>query len=161
MENYPYNSIPKCYGLLDMEALNQAGITQIQNYPTLQLKGENVMIGFIDTGIDYQNQVFRHLDGSTRIAGIWDQTIQKGVPPQGLFYGSEYSTEKINEALQSDISKEEVPTMDENGHGTHMAGILGATGKKMKGIAYESEFVIVKLLKSNILEGQIEENFPV
>ncbi|MEF9840050.1 MAG: S8 family peptidase [Lachnospiraceae bacterium] len=148
LENYPYNSIPKCYGLLDMEALNQAGITQIQNYPTLQLKGENVMIGFIDTGIDYQNQVFRHLDGSTRIAGIWDQTIQKGVPPQGLFYGSEYSTEKINEALQSDISKEEVPTMDENGHGTFLASVAAGSANvdaRFLGAAPESTIGVVKL----------------
>ena len=41
---YPYRAIPKCYSLLSMEALNQAGILAIQNYPTLQLKGKNVMI---------------------------------------------------------------------------------------------------------------------
>ena len=29
------------------------------------------MIGFLDTGIDYQNPVFQHLDKTTRIAGIW------------------------------------------------------------------------------------------
>lgn len=42
---YTYLSIPKCYSLLSMEALNQSGILAIQNYPTLQLKGNNVMIG--------------------------------------------------------------------------------------------------------------------
>ena len=41
------------------------------------------MIGFLDTGIDYQNRVFRNLDGTTRIVGIWDQTIQTGRTPQG------------------------------------------------------------------------------
>ena len=43
------------------------------------------MIGFLDTGIDYQNRVFRNLDGTTRIVGIWDQTIQTGRTPQGLY----------------------------------------------------------------------------
>lgn len=81
---YPYRAIPKCYSLLSMEALNQAGILAIQNYPTLQLKGKNVMIGFVDTGIDYTNSIFRNLDGSTRIAGIWDQTIQTGAPPDSF-----------------------------------------------------------------------------
>ena len=57
----------------------------IQNYPTLQLKGNNVMIGFIDTGIDYVNSIFRSLDGSTRIAGISDQTVQSGAPPENFF----------------------------------------------------------------------------
>ena len=51
-ERYSYNAVPQCYTLLGMEALNQAGILLIQNYPTLQLKGSGVMIGFVDTGID-------------------------------------------------------------------------------------------------------------
>ena len=66
-ERYSYNAVPQCYTLLGMEALNQAGILLIQNYPTLQLKGSGVMIGFVDTGIDYTGSVFRNLDGSTRI----------------------------------------------------------------------------------------------
>ena len=78
-----------------MEALNVAGISAVQNYPTLQLMGSNVMIGFIDTGIDYRNPIFSNIDGSTRIAGIWDQTIQVGTHPKGLDYGSEYTEEMI------------------------------------------------------------------
>lgn len=84
LDRFTYGAIPKCYTLLDTEALNEAGISQIQNYPTLKLTGKGVMIGFIDTGIDYQNPIFRNVDGTTRIAGIWDQTIQEGTPPQGL-----------------------------------------------------------------------------
>ena len=68
----------------DRDTLNQAGILPIQNYPTLQLKGNGILIGFIDSGIDYTNTVFRNLDGSTRIAAIWDQTIQTGTPPDGF-----------------------------------------------------------------------------
>ena len=79
LNRFTYASIPQCYSLLGMDALNQTGILPIQNYPTLQLKGGNVMIGFIDTGIDYENPIFRNLDGSTRIAAIWDQTIQTGL----------------------------------------------------------------------------------
>ena len=48
--NYVYTSIPKCYGLMDVDALNAAGVYQIQNQPFLNLKGQGVMIGFIDTG---------------------------------------------------------------------------------------------------------------
>ena len=84
LENYSYFSIPKCYSLLSMQALNQAGILPIQNHSTLQLSGKQVMIGFLDTGIDYQNPVFQHLDKTSRIAGIWDQTIQSGTPPESL-----------------------------------------------------------------------------
>ena len=51
LENYSYFSIPKCYSLLSMQALNQAGILPIQNHSTIQLSGKQVMIGFLDTGI--------------------------------------------------------------------------------------------------------------
>ena len=100
-ERFSYASVPQCYALLDMAAMNQAGITPVQNYPTLQLMGRGVMIGFIDTGIDYQNAVFRNLDGTTRIAGIWDQTVQTGEPPEGFAYGSSYTEEMINQALRT------------------------------------------------------------
>ena len=53
------------------------------------------MIGFLDTGIDYQNPVFQHLDKTTRIAGIWDQTIQSGTPPESFDYGSHYTPDMI------------------------------------------------------------------
>ena len=124
LDRFTYGVIPKCYTLLDTEALNEAGISQIQNYPTLKLTGKGVMIGFIDTGIDYQNPIFRNLDGTTRIAGIWDQTIQEGAPPQGFVYGTEYTEEKINEALQRENPLEVVPSKDENSHGTFLARVL-------------------------------------
>lgn len=134
-ENYSYNSIPKCYTLLDTSAMTQAGILQVQNYPTLNLQGTGVLIGFIDTGIDYQNQVFRNIDGSTRIAGIWDQTIQEGQPPNGLLYGTEYRQEQINRALRSGNPFQVVPSVDENGHGTFMASIAAG------GANEENEFI--------------------
>lgn len=34
---YGYNSIPNCYALLDMEAMNETGISVLQNYPGLNL----------------------------------------------------------------------------------------------------------------------------
>ena len=74
----------------------------MQNYPALQLKGKGVLIGFLDSGIDYQNKVFRNLDGTTRIAALWDQTIQSGTPPRDFFYGSEYRKEEIDLALSSE-----------------------------------------------------------
>ena len=69
LRQYWYGAIPKCYTLLDMQPLDAAGIITLQNYPTLQLMGEGIMIGFLDTGIDYTHPVFRNLDGTTRIAG--------------------------------------------------------------------------------------------
>ena len=65
--NYTYTAIPKCYALLDTTALDASGITRLQNQPVLALKGEGVLVGIIDTGVDYTNPLFRYSDGSSRI----------------------------------------------------------------------------------------------
>lgn len=148
VERFSYNAIPKCYALLDMEALNQAGILQVQNYPTLQLMGEGIMIGFIDSGIDYTNSIFRNLDGSTRIISIWDQTIQSGDSPEGLDYGTEYTEEMINLALQSENPTNLVETTDEIGHGTFVASVAAGGAdveQQFLGAAPEASLVVVKL----------------
>lgn len=148
LPRYSYNSIPKCYAPASMETLNQAGILPVQNYPTLQLKGNDVLIGFMDSGIDYQNPVFRSLDGSTRIAAIWDQTVQSGTPPEGFSYGSEFTRDQINEALRSETPLEIVPSADETGHGTYAAGLAAGgadAGEGFLGAAPESTIAVVKL----------------
>lgn len=50
IQNYGYASIPKCYTLMDEAALEASGILRIQNQPALGLKGQGVLIGFLDTG---------------------------------------------------------------------------------------------------------------
>ena len=145
---YWYSTIPKCYTLLDMQPLDAAGIITLQNYPTLQLMGDGIMIGFLDTGIDYQNRVFRNLDGTTRIVGIWDQTIQTGRTPQGLYYGTEYTEEMINTALRSEDPLQIVPSVDTDGHGTFVASAAAGgaeVGKQFLGAAPEASIAMVKL----------------
>lgn len=144
----PYYSIPRCYTPLDMGALNAAGITAVQNYPGLELKGQEMLIGFLDTGIDYPNAVFRGLDGSTRILGIWDQTIQDGNPPEGFCYGSAYTREDINKALRQEDPFSFVPTRDEDGHGTFTASVAAGSANvenQFVGAAPEAMIAMVKL----------------
>lgn len=38
-------------------------------------KGAGTMIGFLDTSIGFTNRLFRNPNGTTRILGIWDQTL--------------------------------------------------------------------------------------
>lgn len=147
-DKYSYNSIPKCYTLIDTEAMTAAGITQIQNYPTLNLQGTGVMIGFIDTGIDFQNPIFRNLDGSTRIAGIWDQTIQEGTPPETFLYGTEFTREMIDEALRSENPLRIVQSVDENSHGTFLASVAAGSVNEENGFigaAPDATIAVVKL----------------
>lgn len=148
IERYGYNSIPGCYALVDQEAMNTAGISTVQNYPALGLQGNGIMIGFVDTGIDYRNSLFRKMDGSTRIAAIWDQTIQTGTLPEGFTYGSEYTQEMINEALRAEDPASIVPSMDEDGHGTFMASVASGNEdveNRFLGAAPKAVISMVKL----------------
>lgn len=154
IEQYTYSSIPKCFGLLDTSALEESGILQLQTNPALALKGQGVLVGFVDTGITYENKCFRNIDGSTRIAAIWDQTaspdesIESNQPPEGFQYGVEYTREEINFALLSDNPREIVPQQDTNGHGTLLASITcgseDASGNFVGAVPY-SELLVVKL----------------
>ena len=148
LEKFNYNSIPNCYAPTSMDTMNQTGILPLQTYPTLQLTGKGVLIGFLDSGIDYQNPIFRNLDGSTRIAAIWDQTIQSGTPPEHFAYGSEYTREMIDEALSLDDPLELVPSSDTDGHGTFTASLAAGSGNPSEaflGAAPDSVIAVVKL----------------
>lgn len=166
LQDFPYQAIPKCFGLTDLSALEASGILRLQNPAGLDLLGQGILIGFVDTGIDYMHPAFRNLDGSTRIAGIWDQTIGDGVPPEGFYYGQFFDEEMINLALQSDQPLEVVPSRDENGHGTFMAGVACGNAdisQDFSGAAPLSAIAMVKCkqAKPNLREYYfIPENIP-
>ena len=65
------------------------------------LNGEGVIVGIVDSGIDYTHPAFINADSGTRIITIWDQTAE-GEPPQGFTSGTEITGEQINTALRTD-----------------------------------------------------------
>lgn len=143
-----YYMVPKCYGLMDTSSMEESGILRAQNQPVLNLKGRRILVGIIDTGIDYQNPIFQHVNGTTRIRAIWDQSIQTGTPPENIFYGTEYTEEMINQALQARNPLDVVPSVDSNGHGTFVSGIIAGGEDEANdfiGAAPMAELVVVKL----------------
>ncbi|MBE5961192.1 MAG: peptidase [Lachnospiraceae bacterium] len=146
--NTSYSTIPKCFGLMDSTNMESIGVKRLRRQPYLNLLGSGVLIGIVDTGIDYQNPLFQYADGTTRIYSIWDQNIQTGNLPEGFVYGSEYTKEEINEALRQENPLDTVPSTDTNGHGTFMAGIAAGNideENDFTGVAPLSELVIVKM----------------
>ena len=174
LSEYSYRFVPKLY--VPMETVSfpllKSGILQVQSEP-LELTGRSVVIGIADSGIDYRNPAFRRSDGSTRILAIWDQTIpytrgngenrnpnnqngqrldnwnDDGITERtsaDVPYGTVYTREDINRALQQENPLEYVPTVDETGHGTAMACAAGgyAGPDQILGGAIDAEFVIVK-----------------
>ncbi len=156
--DFTYRSIPKIYGLsdavpaggggFDPTPLLQSGVLQTQREP-LNLTGKGVVIGFLDTGIRYEDAVFRKSDGSTRILGIWDQNNNEGMPPAGLLYGTEYAREDIDAALLYGTEGEVLSGYDENGHGTALAGVAAGSASDSLlgfiGAAPDADIVVVKL----------------
>lgn len=146
--SYSYTTIPKCYGLLDTTALEVSGILRMQNQPVLSLKGNGVLVGFIDTGIDYTNKLFQYSDGTSRIVRIWDQSIMEGATPDGILYGAEYTKEMIDRALAAENPYDVVPSRDENGHGTFLAGVACGgedVAADFIGAAPQAQIAVVKL----------------
>ncbi len=137
------------YGLNSEEALQESGILVFHDYPFGDLRGSGVLLGFVDTGIDYTNNSFRFEDGTTRIAKMWDQSLDSGNPPHNYIYGTEFTKEQINEALKTDNPYDIGPSRDEVGHGTFLAGIAGGKDRigssNYTGAAPDAEFVVVKL----------------
>lgn len=134
-------------------------IDAVQTTP-YNLSGRGVLVGIIDSGIDYANPDFRNEDGTTRIIALWDQSAS-GNPPDGYAVGSEFTREEIDTVLTGsssgilqDVEVARSPHMvlssDTSGHGTAVAGIAagngrGSEGRIYRGAAPESELVVVKM----------------
>lgn len=143
-----YSTIPKLFTTLDTTSLEVSGILRAQDQPVLNLKGRGVLIGFIDTGIDYTLNAFRNSDGSSRILGLWDQTIPGGSISGKTAYGTAYSNEELNRALKSENPKTIIPSKDENGHGTFIAGVAAGSAdpeNNFIGAAPQCSIAMVKL----------------
>lgn len=143
-----YQNIPRVFGLLDTTYLEETGVARIRRLPGLDLFGEGVILGVLDTGVDYRHRAFQKEDRTTRIGVIWDQTIPSENPPEGLDYGSIYTADDINQALESEDPLSIVPSIDENGHGTFLAGIAGGSiieEENFSGVAPFCELAVVKL----------------
>ncbi|MCY7377476.1 MAG: S8 family serine peptidase [Pyrinomonadaceae bacterium] len=123
------------------------------------MTGKGVIVGVIDSGIDWRHKDFLKPDGTSRIIAIWDlfddsfaQSGGKiGTSPPSLIDGGDalpgtiYTNANINAALKG---KSTVNTVDNQGHGTATAGTAagngGSAGASFAGVAPEADLIIVK-----------------
>lgn len=150
-------AVPFCHTQMDSESLETARILQIQTQPALKLRGNGVILGFLDSGLSLENPAFRTADGRTRVIELWDQTDQSGTTPDGMLYGSVYSSGEIDRWLSE--GRKNLPGADENGHGTKVAAI--AAGSRMDeeffvGAAPDSSIAFVKLKQAKPFIRQLQ-----
>lgn len=141
--------LPNVFGISLEESQNPVinKLSSGEAFSKLGLTGNSVLIGIMDTGIDYTHDAFIYRNNTSKIVSIWDQTAKGNTPPN-LLYGTEYTREQLNEALASSDPYSIVPEKDENGHGTFMAGAaagLPRESERFSSMAPNAELVIVKL----------------
>jgi len=115
------------------------------------LRGNGVLIGIIDSGIDFTHPDFRDPDGNSRILYLWDQLGGTGGiqdPPKGFYNGTEYNNHQLNEALQNPRGST-IPSLDFIGHGTSVSGVAAGNGRSSggveQGVAPEASLIVVRL----------------
>ena len=145
LEGLQYIELPKILYTSAYDSNRASCIPSVWN--NYNLTGEGILVGFLDTGIDYTHNAFKDDDGNTRIEYIYD--LENGVV---------YDKNKINEALKSEDPFSIVPEIDLSGHGTHVAGIACAGGNinfDNYGVAYKSSIAMVKITGENSLRAAL------
>ena len=111
--------------------------------------GRGVIVGDVDSGVDWAHGDFLNADGTSRILYLWDtSTTVAGLTPQDLFgmagfnFGRVWTRDDINNGLCTEFD----PAAS-GGHGTHTCGTAagngGATGN-YTGMAPNADIIFVK-----------------
>ncbi|MGL5068718.1 MAG: S8 family serine peptidase [Sarcina sp.] len=139
------------YTLQKISPIDASKSVNFHYNPYLNLTGRGTIVGIIDTGIDYLNNEFINQDNTSNIIRIWDQSQRKINMSSDVFLGVEYKKEEIDQALKLKAEGKDpyslVNTIDREGHGTAMAGVVAGRGNEgsIKGIAPDAKIAMVKL----------------
>lgn len=138
IEAYPQHTIPMNDTMLinnDVIPVHNGQAPLIRGYD-----GKGVIVGIIDTGLDFTHPDFIDSTGKSRVKFYWDQTQPKASnTPVDYDYGQEWDNVQID-------SGKAIPGTDP--HGTHVTGIAAGNGRavnKYKGVAPGADIIAVSL----------------
>ncbi|MFK7784938.1 MAG: S8 family peptidase [Crocinitomicaceae bacterium] len=101
--------------------------------------GKDVIIGYVDTGIDFNHPDFQNDDSTTRVLRYWDHSVSTGPSPGSYGYGTVWDSSQINNGTCT--------SLDNHSHGTTVAGFGSGNARangRMRGMAPESDIIIVE-----------------
>lgn len=97
-------------------------------------RGQGVLIGAYDSGIDLSHPDFRTLDGRLRVLGTLDQDREQSCDP-------------------AELSAGQCAFSDATGHGTHVLSIAAGASPRFRGIAPEADLLVAR---STLYDGFVE-----
>jgi subtilisin family serine protease len=104
--------------------------------------GKGVLVGIIDSGIDYNHPDFKDSLGRTKVLALWDQNKPVGPnTPMPYGYGQEWDSAAIN----SNTANHDDPA-NQFGHGSMVSGSAISTGLatgNFKGVAPDANLIVV------------------
>ncbi|HEX5003025.1 MAG TPA: S8 family peptidase [Bacteroidia bacterium] len=126
-----------------MRAVTGVNAVHMGTPPLLQgYNGKDVVIGIIDTGVDFTHPDLQDSSGNTRIKFLWDQAKPLAAnTPVNYGYGQEWNNTDIDAGLANSHND-----LAYYGHGTHVTGIASGDGSainKNQGVAPNADIIVV------------------
>ena len=140
------------YGELFLDAAVQdTKVDQI--WDSFSYHGSGIIVGVVDSGIDWAHEDFKDAQGKSRIQYLWDQSDDVGPNPSGYNYGSEWTKAQIDDG---NCREQDEPQA--GAHGTHVSGIAAGDGSatgndqpssRFIGVADQADLMFVKYKNMN------------
>lgn len=107
--------------------------------------GKGMVVAILDTGLDTSHEAFQNGVNSAKYTKTDIQAKISGNPLQAgeISVDSVYKSSKIPFAY--DYYDNDTNVSGGNSHGTHVAGIVGANGGKVTGVAPDAQLMILKI----------------
>lgn len=111
--------------------------------------GKGMVVAILDTGLDTSHEAFQNdVNGAKyTINDIQAKILNNKLHAGEISVDSVYKSSKIPFAY--DYSEPDTNVAGGNSHGTHVAGIVGANGGKVTGVAPDAQLMILKIFRDD------------
>lgn len=111
----------------------------------LNYTGKGTVIAILDTGLDLRHEAFPNTINGARYTkdDIAQAIADKGLSTGTLSVDSLYRSSKVPFAY--DYADADTNVLGVQNHGTHVAGIVGASGGRVQGVAPDAQLLIMKI----------------